>query len=350
MPHLLVTGGAGFIGTNYVYAEAARAQLPPIVVVDALHYAAGEHNLDPLIASGRVKFIKADICDRDVMQTIITREHIDTIVNFAAHTHVDRSIADPTPFVRNNVAGTCALLQAATAVFVDGKLGGRFHQISTDEVYGSLDADALPWDEKEILAPSSPYAASKASAEHFVHAFARTYGLEVTISRCSNNYGPFQHPEKLLPKALACLLQGKRIPLYGDGLQKRDWMYLDDHVRAIDLILEHGTVGETYNLGGNCECTNREILHALYEAVAALFATRPELATRYPHSFITRHLPFAQVLQEVCDRKGHDRRYSLNCTKAQQELNFRPQVGLQQGLAQVVLWYIEHENWRQNLT
>ena len=349
MPHLLVTGGAGFIGTNYLYAHATQHPEDTLCVVDALHYAACLNNLQPLIDSGRITFIQADICDKTLMQQLLADEDIDVIVNFAAHTHVDRSITDPAPFVRNNVAGTTALLEAAVAVFVDGKRGGRFHQISTDEVYGSLRLDEVPWDEAQPLQPNSPYAASKAAAEHFVCAFARTYGLEVTLTRCSNNYGPYQHPEKLIPKALDCLLHGHPVPVYGDGLQRRDWIYVSDHCRGIDLVLSHGQPGAVYNLGASCELTNRELLQALYAALCAIFAKRPELVARFPESFAVRAAPFAKVIQSAADRKGHDRRYSLNCTKAAAELGFCPQIGLEQGLSQCVLWYIEHENWRQNL-
>ncbi len=349
MPRLLITGGAGFIGTNFVRQYLSCRPHAQATVVDALHYAGRKENLADQIAKGQVKFIEADICDVGLMRTIIDQEQIDTVINFAAHTHVDKSIIDPQPFYRNNTQGVCSLLQAATDIFVGKKRGGRFHQVSTDEVYGSLRPGESPWHEEAPLLPNSPYAASKAAAEHFVRAFAQTYGLNTTISRCSNNYGPYQYPEKLIPLALSCLLKGNKVPVYGDGLQRRDWLYVSDHVRALELILERCQGGEIYNIAGGCELTNLELLKFLCQALARIFARRPELFTRYPDCRAARGVSFEQCLEHTTDRKGHDRRYALNDDRIKSKLGFVPVMSFAQGLDNTVLWYIDHEKWLKGL-
>lgn len=347
MSCLLITGGAGFIGSNYVHLKAQGEHR--LIVVDALHYAGRRAYLQPLIDCGRITFVKADIRDTALMTEIIERESVDIVVNFAAHTHVDRSIADPAPFYQNNVEGTCSLLTAALRVFVDKGRGGRFHQVSTDEVYGTLGPDDPPFTEETAFAPNSPYSASKAAADHFVRAFYVTCGLKTTVSHCSNNYGPYQFPEKLLPLALSRMLQGRKIPVYGDGLQRRDWLYVGDHCRGIDLILEKGRAGERYNIGGGVEISNLEFLDLLFNALCQVSADHPELVCRFPHSFAAgaakgSMLPnFAQIVEHVTDRKGHDRRYAICEDKARTELGYAPQQDFARGLYHTVLWYIEHD-------
>ncbi|MBO8414972.1 MAG: dTDP-glucose 4,6-dehydratase [Proteobacteria bacterium] len=357
MSCLLITGGAGFIGSNYVHLKAQGEHR--LIVADALHYAGRREYLQPLIDSGRITFIQADIRDTDLMTQIIEREQVNAVVNFAAHTHVDRSISDPAPFYQNNVEGTCSLLTAALRVFVEQGRGGRYHQVSTDEVYGTLGPDDPAFTELTPFAPNSPYSASKASADHFVRAFHVTYGLDTTISHCSNNYGPYQFPEKLLPLALSRLLYGEKIPVYGDGQQRRDWLYVGDHCRGIDLILEHGRSGERYNIGGGVEISNLQFLRALYQTLCTVMAEHPRLAERYPHffaagaakaagaqagSFDPGLVPdFVAVVEHVTDRKGHDRRYALCDDKVRTELGYRPQMDFARGLKHTVLWYIEHD-------
>lgn len=347
MAALLVTGGAGFIGTNFLYylCRPQGGLNLSITVLDALHYAGRKERLQPLIDAGRIKFIRGDICDQTLVASILQRERIDTVVNFAAHTHVDRSIADPAPFYRNNVEGVCTLLTACCQYFLDEGHGGRFHQISTDEVYGTLSPDAPAWTEESPLDPSSPYSASKASADHFVSAFARTYGLQASISRCSNNYGPYQFPEKLLPSALQRLLTGQPVPVYGDGLQVRDWLYVDDHCKAVALML--GLKPKSHqalvcNVGGGTELTNLAFLELLYQTLRGIFKARPELTARYPDCMALKDQPFERVITHVADRKGHDRRYALKDDKLSALSGYAPSVSAAQGMERAVLWYIEH--------
>ncbi|MFI9841261.1 dTDP-glucose 4,6-dehydratase [Nonomuraea sp. NPDC051941] len=319
---VLVTGGAGFIGSNYVrkalsgaYPGLADAE---IVVLDALTYAGNEQNLAMVNGHSRLRFVKGDIRDRAAV--LESMRGADLVVHFAAESHVDRSIAGSAEFVLTNVAGTQTLLQAALETGVR-----RFVHVSTDEVYGSIDEGA--WTEDFPLAPNSPYAASKAASDLLVRAFHRTHGLPVVITRCSNNYGHFQYPEKVIPLFVTNLLDGRPVPLYGDGLNVREWLHVDDHCRAVQLAAERGRPGEVYNIGGGVELTNLELTRRLLDVVGA----GPEM------------------VRQVDDRKGHDRRYALDFTKAREELEFRPEVDFDEGLAQTVKWYAENRAWWEPL-
>lgn len=319
---VLVTGGAGFIGSNYVcrallggYSALRGAE---IVVLDALTYAGNEENLAVVRDHPRLRFVHGDIRDRAAV--LDAMRGVDLVVHFAAESHVDRSIAGSAEFVLTNVAGTQTLLQAALETGV-----ARFVHVSTDEVYGSIDEGA--WSEECPLAPNSPYAASKAASDLLVRAFHRTYGLSVSITRCANNYGPYQYPEKVIPLFVTNLLDGEPVPLYGDGLNVREWLHVDDHCRGIQLVAERGKPGEVYNLGGGVELTNRELTRRLLEMLGAA----PDMVRR------------------VEDRKGHDRRYALDYTKAREELGFRPEVGFEEGLAQTVKWYADNRDWWERL-
>ncbi|MEV4011788.1 dTDP-glucose 4,6-dehydratase [Nonomuraea angiospora] len=319
---VLVTGGAGFIGSNYVrkallgaYPGLADAE---IVVLDALTYAGNEQNLAVVNGHQRLRFVKGDIRDRAAV--LESMRGADLVVHFAAESHVDRSIAGSAEFVLTNVAGTQTLLQAALETGVQ-----RFVHVSTDEVYGSIDEGA--WTEDFPLRPNSPYAASKAASDLLVRAFHRTHGLPVVITRCSNNYGHFQYPEKVIPLFVTNLLDGRPVPLYGDGLNVREWLHVDDHCRAVQLAAERGRPGEVYNVGGGVELTNLELTRRLLDVVGA----GPEM------------------VRQVEDRKGHDRRYALDFTKAREELEFRPEVDFDEGLAQTVKWYADNRAWWEPL-
>jgi dTDP-glucose 4,6-dehydratase len=324
---VLVTGGAGFIGSNFVrHLLAARPEVR-VVTYDLLTYAGSLENLRELPDPARHAFVQGDICDRAAVDRALAAHGIDTIVHFAAESHVDRSIAAPGEFIRTNVTGTFTMLEAARAA------GGlRFHHVSTDEVYGALAPDAAPVAEDAPYAPRSPYAASKAASDHIVRAYAITYGLPITLSSCSNNYGPYQFPEKLVPLMIVHGALGKPLPVYGDGRQVRDWLHVDDHCAAILAILEGGRLGETYHVGGGNQPTNLELVHALCVLLDA----------RYPDAACGAH---ASLITHVADRPGHDRRYDLDCTKITNELGWRPRHGLADGLAATVAWYAGAGAW-----
>ena len=324
---VLVTGGAGFIGSNFVRHLLAARPAVEVVTFDALTYAGSRENLRDLPDPARHTFVHADITDRAAVDRALAEHAIDTVVHFAAESHVDRSIAAPGAFIHTNVVGTFTLLEAARAT----KLA-RFHHVSTDEVYGSLAPDAPPVAEAAAYAPRSPYAASKASSDHLVRAYATTYGLPVTISTCSNNYGPYQFPEKLIPLMIVHGALGKPLPVYGDGQQIRDWLHVDDHCAAILAILDGGAAGETYHVGGGNQPTNL----AIVEQLCAL------LDERYPHS---PHVPHRQLITYVADRPGHDRRYDLDLTKIERTLGWRPRHALADGLRATVAWYAENGAW-----
>jgi dTDP-glucose 4,6-dehydratase len=319
---VLVTGGAGFIGSHYVrqvlsgaYPTLADAE---VVVLDALTYAGNEENLAPVADNPRYSFVKGDIRDPGTVLGVMSG--IDMVVHFAAETHVDRSILGAAAFVMTNVLGTQVLLQAAVDAGV-----GRFVHVSTDEVYGSIETGS--WTEDHLLEPNSPYSAAKASAELMARSYYRTYGLPVVVTRCSNNYGPYQFPEKVIPLFVTNLLDGKQVPLYGDGLNVRDWLHVDDHCRGIQLVADGGTPGEAYNIGGGTELTNRELTTLLLDAVGV----------------------GEEMVREVEDRMGHDRRYSVDITKINTELGYEPQVSFVDGLAQTVQWYKDNRAWWEPL-
>ena len=326
MPSLLITGGAGFIGANFVHYWLARHPDDAIVVLDALTYAGNLASLEPVRSHPRFTFVHGDIRTAGLAASVLRDHGITTVVHFAAESHVDRSIAGPDPFLTTNVLGTHELLKAARRVWLEEKRGGdsvRFHHISTDEVYGSLESADPPFTECSPYRPSSPYAASKAAADHLVGSYSRTFGLPVTLTNCSNNYGPYQFPEKLIPLAIVNALEGKPIPLYGDGLHVRDWLYVEDHCRAIEAVLASGGVGETYNVGGCAERTNVETLRLVAHLLDEAFAADPRLVRRFPQSPAARGRT-AELITLVPDRPVHDRRYALSNGKIELELGFAP--------------------------
>ena len=319
---ILVTGGAGFIGSNFILYWFKNHPQDSIVNLDKLTYAGNLENLQAIQNNQNYQFIQGDICDAKIVEEAMSG--IDTVVHFAAESHVDRSITDPSSFVKTNVLGTQVLLEAALKNKVQ-----RFHHISTDEVYGSLNLkDRNIFNERTAYNPRSPYSASKAGSDHLVNAYYHTYNLPITISNCSNNFGPYQFPEKLIALAITNLLEGKKIPVYGDGLYVRDWLYVEDHCRAIDLILEKGKVGETYCVGGLTEDVSN--LSILQKIINLLGKTE-------------------ESLEYVKDRPGHDRRYALDWTKIKNELGWEPQYGFDQWLAKTVQWYQENEQWWKNV-
>ena len=316
---LLVTGGAGFIGSNFVHYVLGKYPEYEVVTLDDLTYAGNLENLKSAEGNPRHRFVKGSITDATLVDPLVSE--CDIVVHFAAESHVDRSIMDPGAFVVTNVHGTYVLLEAAK------KHGKRFHHVSTDEVFGALGKEDAPFDESTPYDPRSPYSASKAASDHLVRAYFHTYGLPVTISNCSNNYGPYHFPEKLIPLAITNLLEGKSVPVYGDGLQVRDWLYVEDHCRAIDLIIHQGKLGETYCIGGNAERENIVIVKKLLELLG-----KDESSIEY-----------------VQDRAGHDRRYAINFTKIKTELGWEPTITLEEGLAQTVAWFKENESWWKNV-
>jgi dTDP-glucose 4,6-dehydratase len=333
MQHILVTGGAGFIGSNFVHYLLAHDPAVQIVTLDALTYAGQRQNLADLPDPSRHTFVHGDINDRELVLRLLREHTIDTVVHFAAETHVDRSILGPGTFVQTNIVGTFNLLEAARQVWLEegGPAGARFHHVSTDEVFGSLTPDEPAWDETAPYAPNSPYAASKAASDHLVRSYQHTYGLPTTISNCSNNYGPRQFPEKLIPLMILNALSGRPLPIYGDGQQVRDWLYVDDHCAAIDAILRRGQVGETYNIGGDNQPTNLLVVQTLCALLDEEF--QPEAA------------PHTALMQTVKDRPGHDRRYAMDSSKLQRELGWRPQENLASGLRRTIAWMLAHPDW-----
>ena len=326
MSSLLITGGAGFIGSHFTEYWLREHPADRVVVLDALTYAGNSRNLDAYEGNRQFRFVLGDIGDQSLVKELLREEHIDTLVHFAAESHVDRSIADPDIFIETNIVGTHALLAAARRMWrQDGRVAAhRFHHVSTDEVYGSLGADDPPFDERSPYAPNSPYAASKAASDHLVRAYAHTYGLSVTTSNCSNNYGPRQFPEKLIPRTIAHVLQGRRIPLFGDGRQQRDWLHVLDHCRGVGLVLEKGVPGEVYHLGGGETAANLDLVRRLCACIDAAFAADTSLAARFAQSPAARGSRSDSLIEFVADRPGHDRRYSVGGAKARRELGFEP--------------------------
>ena len=316
---LLVTGGAGFIGSNFVHHILRAYPEYEVVTLDDLTYAGNLENLQAAEGNDRHRFVKGSITDATLVDQLVAA--CDIVVHFAAESHVDRSIMNPGTFVETNVHGTYVLLGAAK------KHGKRFHHVSTDEVFGALGKDDAPFRESTPYDPRSPYSASKAASDHLVRAYFHTYGLPVTISNCSNNYGPYHFPEKLIPLAITNILEGKSVPVYGDGLQVRDWLYVEDHCRAIDLIIHQGKIGETYCIGGNAERENIVI-------IKKLLALLDEDESK---------------IEYVTDRAGHDRRYAIDFTKIKTELGWEPTVTLEDGLAKTVEWFKQNENWWKNV-
>jgi dTDP-glucose 4,6-dehydratase len=344
MPNLLITGGAGFIGANFARHWRSRAGGDGIVILDALTYAGNAANLAGL---ADVEFVHGDIRDTGLVRTLIADHAIDTIVHFAAESHVDRSIEGPDAFIDTNVVGTHSLLKAAKAMWLDTGRGRphRFHHISTDEVYGSLGPGDPPFAETSPYAPNSPYSASKAASDHLVRAYHHTFGLETTTTNCSNNYGPFQFPEKLIPLFLINCLTGRPLPIYGDGLNVRDWLHVEDHCAGIALVLDNGAAGETYNIGGGEELPNLAVIEAVCAGVDRAFAADPGLAARFPDAPAARGIASASLKTFVTDRPGHDRRYAIDERKIRDALGYAPSRRFAAGLADTIAWYLDNESW-----
>ncbi|MFT4825053.1 MAG: dTDP-glucose 4,6-dehydratase [Halioglobus sp.] len=344
---LLVTGAAGFIGSNFVHYWAAKHPQDKVVAYDALTYAGNLENLAELRGKPNFTFLQANICDAIAVEAALRDHSIDTIVHFAAESHVDRSISGPDAFIETNVLGTHALLMAARTVWLGGDevIPHRFHHVSTDEVYGSLATDAPGFHEEQKYEPNSPYSASKAASDHLVRAYLHTYGLQVTTSNCSNNYGPYHFPEKLIPLCITNILRGLPLPVYGDGSNIRDWLYVEDHCRGIELILEKGAVGEVYNIGGNNEWNNLDIVNLLCEQLDVRFAADPTMNTRFPDSPVANGGRAADLIEFVTDRAGHDWRYAIDAGKITEELGYNPYESFETGLAKTVDWFLDSEQW-----
>lgn len=337
MKTYLVTGGAGFIGSNFVIYMLNKYRDVKIINVDALTYAGNLENLTSVENDPNYSFVQADICDHDAIQKIFDENEIDYVVNFAAESHVDRSISDPEIFVKTNVLGTVNLLNIAKSAWQIGddqyKEGVKFHQVSTDEVYGSLGETGF-FMETTPLCPHSPYSSSKAAADMFVQAYHDTYKLPINITRCSNNYGPYQFPEKLIPLIMNNTLLHKDLPVYGDGMQVRDWLYVDDHCKAIDMVIRDGKVGEVYNVGGHNERPNIFIVKTIIEYIK-----------ENVDSEVGEHM-----IKHVADRKGHDRRYGIDPQKIKDDLGWYPETTFEVGIKKTLKWYLDNKEWFDNVT
>lgn len=317
MSCVLVTGGCGFIGSNFIRDQLSRYADQSVINLDALTYAGNLENLADLAENSRYRFEKGDICDREFVAGVLDSAQVDAVVNFAAESHVDRSILDSGPFVRTNVVGTQVLLDVCRAAKV-----ARYVQVSTDEVYGSLGAEGF-FTEATPIAPSSPYSASKAAADHFVRAYCHTFGFPAVITRCSNNYGPYQFPEKIIPLFISRALDDKPLPVYGKGDNVRDWIHVLDHCRGIDAALRRGKIGEVYNFGGHQEIRNLDLTHVLLELLG-----KPKT-----------------LIEFVPDRPGHDLRYAIDCSKAERELGWKPQIAFREGIRSTIDWYLGNREW-----
>jgi dTDP-glucose 4,6-dehydratase len=335
---ILVTGGAGFIGSNFVLDWLDHSD-EPVLNLDALTYAGNLENLASLQGDARHVFVHGDITDRALLDRLLEQHRPRALLHFAAESHVDRSILGPAAFVRTNIEGTFTLLEAVRAhwsTLGDGERAAfRFHHVSTDEVYGSLKPDDAAFTETSLYQPNSPYSASKAASDHLVRAWFHTYGLPVLTTNCSNNYGPLHFPEKLIPLMIVNALAAKPLPIYGDGLNVRDWLYVRDHCAAIRRVLDAGRPGETYNIGGGCERTNRQIVDAV---CALLDELRPD-----PDG------PYRRLIRFVTDRPGHDRRYAIDASKIERELGWRPAETFESGLRKTVRWVLDHQDWVQRV-
>lgn len=339
MRSILVTGGAGFIGANFVHFLIAETAVQ-VINLDKLTYAGNPDTLAPLRGNGRHVFVAGDIGDRDLVRRLLGDYRVDAVVNFAAESHVDRSIEGPAAFIETNVVGTFNLLDCARAYWaglgVGGKASFRFLQVSTDEVYGSLGPTGS-FTETTPYAPNSPYAASKAAADHLVRAWHHTYSLPVLTTNCSNNYGPYQFPEKLIPLMILKALRGERLPIYGDGSNVRDWLYVTDHCRAIWQVLEAGRPGEVYGVGGESERTNLQVVTTLCELLDELLPDSP-------------YRPHSRLRTFVADRPGHDARYAIDARKLRSELEWEPREDFESGLRRTLIWYLEHQTWCERVT
>jgi dTDP-glucose 4,6-dehydratase len=332
--NILITGGAGFIGSNFIRYVLKIEPHIRIINLDSLTYAGSLDNLKTLPDPARYTFIKGDIRDQALVEDLLRNHRVDTIVHFAAESHVDRSILGPSPFIDTNIYGTFSMLEAVLNVWLKEKIISpdqvHFHHVSTDEVYGSLEPTDPPFSETSPYKPNSPYAASKAASDHLVRAYSHTYDLPVTITNCSNNYGPYQFPEKLIPLMIFNAVRNLPLPVYGDGLQIRDWLYVQDHCEAIWLVLSRGKLGETYNIGGDNQPTNLAIVETICMILDDISPAKEA---------------HASLIRFVKDRPGHDRRYAMNIHKIQNELGWKPQHSLEDGLRETITWYLENSQW-----
>ena len=348
MKTYLITGAAGFIGANFIKYMLAKYPEIKIVVLDLLTYAGNLGTIAEDIDGERCEFVKGNICDRALTDELFAKYQFDYVVNFAAESHVDRSIENPQLFLVTNILGTQNLLDSARKAWVTGKAatgypewreGVRFHQVSTDEVYGSLGAEGY-FHETTPLDPRSPYSASKTSADLFVQAYSETYKMPVSITRCSNNYGPYHFPEKLIPLIIKNILEGKSLPVYGDGKNVRDWLYVEDHAKAIDMVQEQGRLFETYNVGGHNEKQNIQIIEIIIETLQEMLADDDPRKALVSKDLITY----------VADRKGHDRRYAIAPDKIKEEIGWYPETMFKEGIKKTIAWYFEHEDWMERVT
>ena len=335
--NIIVTGGAGFIGSNLIFHMLRKYPDYRIICLDCLTYAGNLSTLAPVMDNPNFRFVKESITDREAVYKLFEEEHPDMVVNFAAESHVDRSIENPEVFLDTNIKGTAVLMDACRKYGIK-----RYHQVSTDEVYGDLPLDRpdLFFTEETPIHTSSPYSSSKAGADLLVLAYHRTYGLPVTISRCSNNYGPYHFPEKLIPLMIANALNDKPLPVYGEGLNVRDWLYVEDHCKAIDLIIHKGRVGEVYNVGGHNEKQNIEIINIIIDTLQEML----------PADDPRRALVSKDLITYVEDRKGHDRRYAIAPDKIKAEIGWEPETMFKEGIKKTIAWYFEHEDWMKNVT
>lgn len=352
MRNLLVTGGAGFIGANYVLYWLENNPQDKVLVLDALTYAGNRASLKSVENNPHFVFVQGDICDTPLVEKLLKEHRIDTLVHFAAESHVDRSITGPDTFIETNIIGTYSLLKATKKIWIDepkakgqAPLKHRFHHVSTDEVYGELGPNDPAFTEKTAYAPNSPYSASKAASDHLVRAYHHTYGLEVTTSNCSNNYGPYHFPEKLIPLIITNILFDKPLPVYGDGQQIRDWLYVEDHARGIELVLNKGRLGESYNIGGHNEWANIDIVKLVCQLLNEQFKINPALAMKYPQAKLALVNKAAELITFVEDRAGHDWRYAIDATKTNNELGYKPVESFATGIAKTVEWYLNNEGW-----
>lgn len=338
MRKVIVTGGAGFIGSAVIRKLIAEYKEVSVLNLDKLTYAGSLESLRSVNDSNRYQFVNADICDSATIQEVMSKFRPDVIMHLAAESHVDRSISSPDAFIDTNIGGTYRLLEAARrhweSLDAEGRDSFRFHHVSTDEVFGDLQANAPAFSETNPYQPSSPYSASKASSDHLVRAWHRTYGLPVVVSNCSNNYGPYQFPEKLIPVVISNALSGKPIPVYGDGQQIRDWLYVEDHAEALLSVATKAPVGETYNIGGNSEVTNLDLVKMLCAIIEELAPVKPNGVARYDH-----------LITFVDDRPGHDTRYAIDSSKIKKELRWGPSEDLSSGLRKTIKWYLSNQAW-----
>lgn len=339
MKNVLVTGGAGFIGSNFIHFILQNRTDVHVINLDALTYAGSLENLKDLPDPDRHTFIKGNICNQPLVENVFREYNIDTVFHFAAESHVDRSIVDPGSFIQTNIVGTFTLIEAARKYWIEDKAFGReiqdkvrFHHVSTDEVFGTLEPDEPPFSERTSYNPNSPYAASKAASDHLVRSYGTTYGLPFSITNCSNNYGPRQFPEKLIPLIIGNALEGKTLPIYGDGQQIRDWLYVDDHCEAILAVAEKGAAGQTYTIGGGNQPTNLTVVETICDILDEL-----QPASEF--------IPHSKLIKHVTDRPGHDRRYAMDITKVKKELGWQPHQSLKSGLLKTVRWYLNNADW-----